>query len=322
MRLKVRSLRLPLEYNEQDLVRAAARKLGISNENIKTLDLVRRAVDARKNEVYFTCTVEVELDKSVRIRNRVMQSPEVSTTSSRLYTTPLPGPEKLSNGPLIVGAGPAGLFCALLLARCGYKPVVIEQGWDVDRRVPLVEKFWRSGVLDERCNTQFGEGGAGTFSDGKLTTRIGDDRIDYVLQTFVEHGADPEILYVKKPHVGTDIIRQVVKNIRQEIIHLGGEFYFNCQLTDLNINEMKLKSIIINNRTEIDSEALVLAVGNSARDIYFRLFARNVKIIPKAFALGVRVEHPQALMDNIQYGEYAGHPRLGAAGSGDKGGKR
>lgn len=314
MLLRVRGLRMPLEHQEQDLVSAAARKLRITTEQIINLTRIKKSVDARKkNEVHFAYTVDVELDETAKIRPRLMQSPDISPIEHRPYSPPAPGTENLPTSPLIVGAGPAGLFCALLLARQGYKPVVIEQGLDVDRRVPLVEKFWRTGVLEEHCNAQFGEGGAGTFSDGKLTTRIGDDHIDYVLQTFVEHGASSDILYLKKPHVGTDIIRRVVKSIRQEIIDLGGEFYFNCQLTDLSINKTQLKSIIINNKTEIDPAVMVLAVGNSARDIFYRLYARNVKIIPKAFALGVRVEHPQSLIDHIQYGEFAGHPCLDAA---------
>jgi uncharacterized FAD-dependent dehydrogenase len=180
----------------------------------------------------------------------------------------------------------------------------------MDRRIQKVEEFWHTGMLDERSNVQFGEGGAGTFSDGKLTTRIGDNRVDYVLKTFVEFGANEDIMYLKKPHLGTDAIRAIVKRIRNEIIRLGGEFYFETCLTDIDMNKGLLKSIIINNDEELPCSLLVLAIGNSARDVYRMLDSKGIRIIPKAFAVGLRIEHPQTAIDRIQYGTYTGHPQL------------
>lgn len=313
MKLRLRELRLSLDQEEAELKNLAAEKLGILAADIRSLELVRKAVDARRKTVYFTYTVDLELAEQVLIREDLLASPECSVLEEKQASVLNAGSAKLTSSPIIIGAGPAGLFCALLLARRGYKPVVIEQGQDMDQRVEAVEGFWTGKPLQPYSNTQFGEGGAGTFSDGKLTTRIGDERVDYVLKTFVEFGAAPEIVYLKKPHVGTDVIRMVVKRIRQEIIHLGGEIYFSARLTDINVNQQSIKSIIINKQLEIPCSLLVLAVGNSAREVYRLLQKKGIRMIAKSFAVGVRVEHPQHLIDQIQYGDFAGHPRLPAA---------
>lgn len=313
MKLRVRELRLALDQEETELKNLAAQKLGIKAADIRSLNLVKKAIDARRKTVYFTCTVDLELADQATVKEELLASPECSVLEEKPTLVLATGEGKLDASPIIVGAGPAGLFCALLLARHGYKPVVIEQGQDMDQRVAAVEGFWTGKPLQEYSNAQFGEGGAGTFSDGKLTTRIGDERVDYVLKTFVEFGAAPEILYMKKPHVGTDVIRLVVKKMRQEIIRLGGEFYFSTRLTDINVNHQSIKSIIINNQQEVPCSLLVLAVGNSAREVYRLLHNKGIRMIAKSFAVGVRVEHPQALIDKIQYGDFAGHPRLPAA---------
>ena len=313
MKVRIRGLRLDLDYTPGELQARAAGRLGIHSGQIQALTLVKRAVDARRSMVCFTCTVEVELDPNVRIAGAMLEEPDLTVIEDKNVPVLEQGSGRLNHAPLVIGSGPAGLFCALALARRGYQPVIIEQGQDVEQRVQGVQKFWQSGILDGRSNVQFGEGGAGTFSDGKLTTRSGDFRVDYVLKTFVEYGADPEILYIKKPHVGTDKIRRVVKRIRQEIIRLGGEVYFQARLTDINIKNGLLESISVNGEEEIPCSVLVLATGNSARELYRLLEQRGVRLIPKALAVGLRVEHPQAVIDKMQYGDFAGHPRLGAA---------
>jgi len=313
MKLRVRDIRLPLDYQSSDVKEILASKLKIKPKDIKSCTLHKKSIDARRKTVYFNCTVDVELLSEFPIAPEIRALPEITEVEEKKPVPIQPGDRPMSYAPIIVGAGPAGLFCALMLARKGFSPVVIERGQDVDRRIKSVDRFWQDGVLDEESNTQYGEGGAGTFSDGKLTTRIGDSRVEYVLKTFVEYGADEEILILKKPHVGTDVIRNVVKQIRQEIIRLGGEFYFDACLTDIHVNKGTIKSIIINNEVELPCSLLVLAVGNSARDVYRLLHQKSISLIPKAFAVGVRVEHPQALIDQIQYGASAGNPRLPVA---------
>lgn len=313
MKIRVRGLRLPLDFEEADLRREAARSLKINEASILSLTLARQAVDARRSQVYFSITLDLEIKDDARVDTDVLNGPKVDLLKRQPEPPLLEGAATLPFSPTIVGAGPAGLFCALLLARRGYNPILLERGYDVDKRVKAVESFWNRGMFDPEGNAQFGEGGAGTFSDGKLTTRISDYRVRMVLEAFVEHGANPEITYQKKPHVGSDVIRRVVKSIRQEIISRGGQVHFQSRLSDIHINQTAIESITINDKATVPCSVLVLAVGNSARDVFRLLADRGVSLTSKAFAVGVRIEHQQDFIDRTQYGEYAGHPRLGAA---------
>ena len=220
--------------------------------------------------------------------------------------------QAMKHRPIIVGMGPAGMFAGLLMAQKGYNPLIIERGEKVEHRTKSINKFWTRAVLNTESNVQFGEGGAGTFSDGKLTTRIKDTRCDYILEEFVKAGAPEEILYMGKPHIGTDILKEVVKNIRETIIKLGGEVRFNSKLEDIKIKDKKIKSIIVNGE-EIPCDNLILAPGHSSRDTYEMLYKKGIFMSSKPFAVGVRIEHPQDMINENQYGKYANHERLKGA---------
>ena len=211
---------------------------------------------------------------------------------------------------VIIGAGPAGLFCGLYLSQNGYKPIIIEMGDSVENRSKKVQKYWETGVLDVNSNVQFGEGGAGTFSDGKLTTRISDPRCDLVLKEFVNFGAPKEILYQAKPHIGSDVLKSVITNIRNEIIKLGGDVRFNTKMADIVLKNNKVCGIKLENGQEIDTDILILAIGHSSRDTFNMLLNKGLTIEQKPFSIGVRIEHPQELVNKAQYGKYANHPRL------------
>ncbi len=313
MKIRIRGLRLGLDSTEADIKAEAAKTLMVQPKFIQNFHIVKKAVDARRKKVYFSYSVEVELSNAVMLPKNVLNNIDVSLVKSEPEQVLTPGSVKMPWSPLIIGMGPSGLFCALFLARHGYRPVVIEQGMDVDTREQKVEAFWNGGKLDVLSNTQFGEGGAGSFSDGKLTARSNDARVEYVLRALADFGAPEEITWLKKPHVGTDVIRQVVKAIRKEIIRLGGEVWFGAQLTDIDIQQGVLRRVEINGQTQVEVSAAVLAVGHSARNVYRMLHQKGVTMTPKAFAVGVRLEHPQEVIDYMQYGEFAGHPALGPA---------
>ncbi|MBI4744964.1 MAG: FAD-binding protein [Deltaproteobacteria bacterium] len=309
MPLRLTDIHLYLSEDESALSAKAAATLKIPNDKILDLKIVKKSLDARKKgRIAFLYTVEVEVEEEVEKAFKNEETAKIRIIEKERH---LSFPKlRTELRPVVVGTGPAGLFAALRLAEHGIKSLILERGKEVDRRVKDVEKFWAKRVLDPESNVQFGEGGAGTFSDGKLTTRVDDPRISYILKAMVDAGAAEEILYLSRPHIGTDRLRDVVINMRKRLISLGCEVCFESKVTGFNVNGGKIESIIINNGREIRTKLLVLAIGNSARDTYEALNDAGVKLERKPFAIGLRVEHPQRVIDSIQYGRSAGHPKL------------
>lgn len=303
--IRISQIKLPVDYTEQDLKRAAAKALHISAAQIRSLTVRRRSIDARKKpDIRYIFTVDVETAVNSQALLKKQKSADISLAEEISYQYPASGNTALPGRPVIAGCGPAGLFCGLLLARCGYRPLILERGEDVDSRTKTVKSFWQTGILKDQSNVQFGEGGAGTFSDGKLNTLVKDHagRNRFVLETFVKAGASPDILYVNKPHIGTDVLRTVVKTIRQEIEALGGEVRFGQQLTDFSARNGQLAGITVNGTEKLDCGVCVLAIGHSARDTFALLEKKQLPMQAKAFAVGLRIEHPQAMINLSQYG--------------------
>ncbi len=284
----------------------------IFDKDITALSLYKKAIDARqKTHVFFVYSINLELHDETAFLSRNHKFTSVAPEST--YVEVPPGNLRLKHRPVIIGFGPSGMFAALLLARRGYKPVVLERGSDVDSRNKNVKHFFSSGKYNDDASILFGEGGAGTYSDGKLTTMISDLRCRYVLDTLVNAGAAKEILYINKPHVGTDKLRLIVKTVRQEIIALGGEVTFNALVTDLIIEDNILKGVIVNKNQKIDTDICLLGIGHSARDTFKMLHENKVSIAQKPFSIGLRIEHTQKLINEAQYGRFAAYPNLGPA---------
>ncbi len=309
--LRIQQIKLPIDHNEDELKAKIASTLKITEDKIKSVEIFRKSVDARKKDnILFIYTVDIELSEEIKVSKK---NPNITEVEPFVYSVDITGEEVISNKPVVIGCGPAGLFCGLLLAEKGYKPIIIERGRKVQDRVNDIEKFWSDRVLNERSNIQFGEGGAGTFSDGKLNTLIKDrsKRGKKVLEEFILAGANEDILYLNKPHVGTDILRNVIVNIREKIISLGGTFRFEEKVLDICVKDGTLRRVVTENDI-LDTDVAVFAIGHSARDT-FEMLNNNVILEPKAFAIGVRIEHHQSMINKAQYGELADHPKLGAA---------
>lgn len=314
MNFRITNIKLDLNHKTSQLLQAAAAKLAVSPADIDDYRIVRKALDARKKtNLCFVYTIDVRLPAPTAkklVRRRLKDVVPYRDEDEPLLT---PGRPFTGSRPVIIGAGPAGIFAALTLAAYGFRPVLLERGQDVDTRTADIEDFWANRVLQAESNVQFGEGGAGTFSDGKLTTRINDSRVRKVLEAFVEAGAPEEILYLSKPHIGTDVLRTVVRNLRLKLESMGGQVMFGARVTDLIIEGGRVAGLVINEQDELEAQAVVLAIGHSARDTYEMLAGKPLQLEPKAFSVGVRVEHPQELIDEAQYGSFAGHPALGSA---------
>lgn len=307
--IRINQMKMPSEHKQEDLIKKAAKILRISPQQIDALQIIKKSVDARKKpDIYLVYTVDVTVaDEEKVLAICHGKTGQIQVVTIKEYLFPPPGKKELRNRPIIVGTGPAGLFCGYMLAKHGYRPILLERGREAKIRLADVQRFWQEGVLDPDSNVQFGEGGAGTFSDGKLNTLVKDPRgrNREVLKILVEAGAPEDILYEAKPHIGTDILIRVVTNLRRQILAWGGEVRFQTKVVDLIVEQNRVVGVVTQEDGCIESDVVILAIGHSARDTFSMLAKRGIPMEAKAFAVGLRIEHPRKFIEQIQYGRKA-----------------
>ncbi len=313
--IKYSNIKMPLEHTNDDIAAFINKKIKSVRLKASELKIIKRSVDARhKDDIHFVYAVAFSCDNENSIIRKNTGNKNISLYKEVPYS--LPKKATLSKRPVIIGFGPAGMFAALYLAQCGVRPIVLERGLDVDSRKEKVRLFWEKGILDTECNVQFGEGGAGTFSDGKLNTGVNDPLSRIVFEELVRHGAPEEIIYDAKPHIGTDKLSETVKSIRNDIISLGGEVIFGAKFTGYDTENNRVKSVTYEKdgaECTVETDKAILAIGHSARDVFYMLKNRNVTMQAKNFSVGVRIEHRQRDLDRSMYGDMSGHPALPAA---------
>lgn len=314
--IRLTEFKLPLEHTDAEFQAALLKRLDIPAADLLQTIIFRRSVDARKpHAIQFIYTLDLEVRNPTALLKRFKKDRNIGPRPDTTYQFVAHAPENLAERPIVIGMGPAGLFAGLILAQSGFKPLILERGKSVRERTKDTFGLWRKNILHPESNVQFGEGGAGTFSDGKLYSRIQDPK-HYgrkVLEEFVKAGAPEEIMYVSKPHIGTFRLVSMVEKMRANILELGGEIRFESRVDDIDIENGQIRGVILANGEHIATRHLVLAIGHSARDTFEMLFKRGVYIEPKAFSIGFRIEHPQSWIDRSRYGPHAGHPLLGAA---------
>ena len=303
--LRISQLKTSITKDNIDYLKhKCANLLKVSPSQITTFTIYKKSLDARKKpELYYIYEIDISIPNEDKFLKH-NSNPHITKSKEHKYQFPNSGTTHLKNRPIIVGAGPSGLFCAYMLALHGYNPIIIERGDPIDQRTQKVTTFWNTNKLDPESNVQFGEGGAGTFSDGKLVTQIKDkeNRGSQVMDIFIASGAPKEIKYLHKPHLGTDLLSNIIINLRNKIISMGGEFYYQSKLTNIILENNTIKAIEINNSQIIPTQILVLAIGHSARDTFNMLYKNNIPLEPKPFAVGIRIQHPQSLINQNQYG--------------------
>ena len=302
--IRLRQIKLSINDDTELLRKNCAKKLKVADRDIISIKINKRSIDARyKPDLYYIYEVDVKINNEDKILKSINNKDIFKVVDEKYEIDKLKNTN--SNAKIvIVGSGPAGLFCAYVLSLAGIKPTIIERGEQVEKRIKTVDEFWKNGNLNTESNVQFGEGGAGTFSDGKLNTLVKDkfNRSKFILETFVKFGANEDILYDSKPHIGTDVLRKVIINMRKSIISLGGSFKFNTKLTNINIINNNIKSIEVNDNEIIACDNLILALGHSARDTFKMLYDKKIEMESKPFAVGVRIQHPQEMINLNQYG--------------------